>query len=232
MYRHFLVFVSIFLTIQISRAASPADSIMPVIHCADFRVTGDGMNTAWSKAQWTTLSSPSAGTYMTRIKIMYSDSGIYCLYDCRDSVIKSTMQEDFMDLWHEDVVEVFFWPDERIPVYFEYELSPKNHELPIMVPNYDGNFFGWRPWHYEGKRLIRHAVSTRENAGGGQSWTAEFFIPFALLKPTIPVNPLKGTTWRANFYRIDYDKGQREWYWQPVPGTFHDYKRFGRLVFK
>ncbi len=55
---------------------------------------------------------------------MYSDSGIYCLYQCTDSAIISTLKGDFLDLWKEDVVEAFFWTDERIPVYFEYELSP------------------------------------------------------------------------------------------------------------
>ena len=38
-----------------------------------------------------------------------------------------------MDLWNEDVFEVFLWTDERYPVYFEYEISPLNHELPILA---------------------------------------------------------------------------------------------------
>ena len=58
----------------------------------------------------------------------------------------------FADLWTEDVVEIFFWPDEEMPVYFEYELSPRNYELPILVPNKAGSFLGWRPWKYEGER--------------------------------------------------------------------------------
>ena len=52
------------------------------------------------------------------------------------------------------------------------------------------------------------------------------------LKPVISGPPVKGSRWRANFYRIDYDHGQSEWSWLPVPGTFHDYKRFGTLEFK
>ncbi len=43
----------------------------------------------------------------------------------------------------------------------------------------------------------------------GKSWTAEFYIPYALLKPIISGPPVKGSRWRANFYRIDYDHGQR-----------------------
>jgi hypothetical protein len=227
-------FASFALDAQHSGITSPADHIMPVIKCTDFELTGDGSETAWNTAQWTALNKQQSGvSYDTRLRIMYSDSGIYCLYECMDSAILSTIKGDFLDLWHEDVVEAFFWTDERIPVYFEYELSPLNYELPIMVPNYDGNFYGWRPWHYEGKRLTRHAVAIKENESHrGRSWTAEFFIPFALLKPVIIGPPVKGSRWRANFYRIDYDHGQSEWSWMPVPGTFHDYKRFGTLEFR
>ena len=64
-----------------------------------------------------------------------------------------------MDLWNEDVFEVFLWTDERYPVYFEYEISPLNRELPILIPNFGGQFLGWRPWHYERDRLTRKATS-------------------------------------------------------------------------
>jgi hypothetical protein len=214
--------------------STPAGHIMHVVKCMDFALTGDGTEAAWRSAQWTDLKQQQAGAlYSTQFKIMYSDSGIYCLYQCMDSAIVSTLKGDFLDLWHEDVVEAFFWTDERIPVYFEYELSPLNYELPIMVPNYDGNFYGWRPWHYEGKRLTRHAVAIKENTNHeGNSWTAEFYIPYLLLKPVISVPPARGSRWRANFYRIDYDRGQSEWSWLPVPGTFHDYKRFRTLEFR
>jgi hypothetical protein len=212
---------------------NPADHVIPVVKCPDFQLTGDGNETAWNSAQWIALNGQQGIQYDTRLRIMYSDSGIYCLYQCMDSAIISTLKGDFLDLWKEDVVEAFFWTDERVPVYFEYELSPSDYELPIMVPNYDGNFYGWRPWHYEGKRLTRHAVQIKENESHrGKSWTAEFYIPYALLKPVISGPPVKGSRWRANFYRIDYDHGQREWYWLPVTGTFHDYKRFGTLEFQ
>lgn len=221
------------LVAQPSQSANPADQIIHVVRCPDFDLKGDGNEKAWNSAQWNTLTRQNKGVpYETRFRIMYSESGIYCLYECTDSLIVSTIKGDFLDLWHEDVVEAFFWTDERIPVYFEYELSPSNYELPIMVPNYDGNFYGWRPWHYEGKRLTRHAVKIKENAGAGKSWTAEFYIPYALLTPIISGPPVKGSRWRANFYRIDYDHGQCEWSWQPVPGTFHDYRRFGTLEFE
>ena len=100
----------------------------------------------------------------------------------------STLKEDFADLFDEDVVEAFFWTDENVPMYFEYELSPLNYELPILVPNIRGNFLGWRPWHYEGNRKTRHATHYSK-MGKVMAWTAEFFIPYHLLKPMTNIPP-------------------------------------------
>ncbi len=136
------------------------------------------------------------------------------------------MKTDFSDLWKEDVVEAFFWTDETTPLYFEYELSPYNFELPILVPNNNGTFLGWLPWHYEGDRKTRHATRITPN-----SWMAEFFIPYALLKPLSNVPPKKGTTWRCNFYRLDYDEGSSKWSWQLTGKNFHDYEKFGTILF-
>jgi hypothetical protein len=129
------------------------------------------------------------------------------------------------------------WPDERYPVYLEYEISPLGRELPILVPNFGGEFFGWRPWHYESDRLIRKAVTT---AGGPQApgaairrWTAEFFIPYQLLKPLQNVPPKPGSRWRANFYRVDCDDGTAaSWDWARVGRSFHEHQKFGTLIFE
>ncbi len=222
------------LTGQDNWKSNPADSLLSVVRCTDFEVTGDGSNAEWNNAQWITLTPRRDGDYPTRIKIMYSRKGLYCLYHCTDRKITATLKGENLDLYREDVVEAFFWADERVPVYFEYELSPLNYELVLMVPNYDGNFLGWIPWHYTGDRLTRHAVAIQYEAGSQdavQSWIGEFFIPFELLKPMVQRPPEKGTRWRANFYRIDYDKGQSGWTWIPVKKNFHDYQRFGTIVF-
>src|SRR5512133_2673413 len=136
---------------------------------------------------------------------MYSDSGIYCMYESIDSKITATLQGDNLDIFNEDVVEAFFWANEDVPVYFEYELSPLNYQLILMVPNYDGNFLGWIPWHYCGNRMTRHAVIIKKEpvTGSVNTWYAEFYIPFELMKPMIQIPPLAGNRWRANFYRID-----------------------------
>jgi hypothetical protein len=168
--------------------------------------------------------------------VLYSKTGVYVLMDGTDRTLTATMSEDFMDLWHEDVFEVFLWTDERYPVYFEYEISPLGRELPILIPNFGGQFLGWRPWHYEGDRLIRKATTVvggpKQSSASIQGWRAEFFIPYTLLKPLQNVPPKPGTTWRANFYRVDHDNGRStHWYWSRIEKNFHDYERFGELVF-
>jgi hypothetical protein len=205
---------------------------MRVIHTADFELKGDGSSAEWNATPWVSIPQrlSEGGKYTTDLKVLYSDTGIYCLFRCQDKKITATLKEDFADLYREDVVEVFFWTDESVPVYFEYELSPLNYELAIVVPNYKGNFFGWRPWHYEGERLTRHETHIAE--GDDKTWTAEMFIPYALLKPIIPGPPKKGDRWRANFYRIDYDTGRSHWSWKPTRKNFHDYESFGTIVFE
>ena len=230
----FLMVIAGFTSAQTPGEIIRKDDVLHVKHTQDFVFTGDGSAASWNNTAWLTLPQRSkAGVeYQTQLKVLYSDSGIYCLYKCEDIKITATLKEDFLDIYNEDVVEAFFWTDETVPVYFEYELSPLNYELPILVPNIKGDFFGWRPWHYEGNRKTRHATHISKNGEAVAAWTAEFFIPYVLLKPMKNVPPQKGSRWRANFYRIDYDKDHGTWQWQLVQKeTFHDYERFGTIVF-
>ena len=219
--------------------AGPPAPTMSVLRTNDFTVDGKGAAPAWSRAEWQVLGPRAGGDgpYATRFKMLYSPAGLYVLMDGEDRALTATMQADFLDLWTEDVFEFFVWPDERYPVYFEYEISPLGFELPILVPNFGGQFYGWRPWHYEGPRKIQKAVSVRggpaATGAGITGWTAEVFVPYDLLKPLQNVPPKSGTRWRANVYRMDYDGGRTaSWNWAPIRGTFHQPDKFGTLVFE
>jgi predicted TIM-barrel fold metal-dependent hydrolase len=205
----------------------------------DFEVTGDGSSEAWKKAEWVPLNprAPGGPAAETRVKLLYSRKGLYVLMAAADRKITATIREDFEDLWKQDVFEVFLWPDERDPVYFEYEISPLNRELPILVPNLGGEFLGWRPWHYEGNRRTRKATSATggpaESGANVTGWKAEVFFPYELLVPLRNVPPRAGTRWRANFYRMDYDDGKASgWDWSRVGPSFHEFRNFGTLVFE
>jgi hypothetical protein len=232
-----LLLCILILTASISAyAAEPGSATIK--KCSDFKVTGNGSSAAWKNTEWMTVTQQGQGPlqYGTKVKVLYSATGIYFLFSCEDTRLTCTLQGDFLDLFNEDVVEVFLWPDETFPVYFEYEVSPLNYELPIIIPNYQGKFFGWRPWHYEGERLTQHAttVTGGEKTGGASvtGWMAEIFIPYKLLVPLNNVPPVSGTKWRANMYRIDYDKGHTYYAWQKIDKGFHEYNHFGTFVFE
>lgn len=204
----------------------------------DFELTGDGSNAAWAKAEWEPLHKRGDGAaYETRVKVLYSKKGFYTLMDATDKKLTATMTKDFDNLWMEDVFEVFLWTDERVPLYFEYEISPLGTELPILIPNLDGKIMGWRPWHYEGGRKTRKATAAvggeKKSGAEVKGWRAEVFIPYELLAPLRNVPPKAGTRWRANFYRMDYDGGkQTSWDWARVGESFHEPQKFGTLVFE
>ncbi len=58
-------------------------------------------------------------------------------------------------------------------------------------------------------------------------------MAYALLKPLGNVPPQPGTQWRANFYRVDHDdRKPTSWDWARVGESFHEFQKFGRLVFQ
>lgn len=236
--------------IVVAQQAAPP---LTVVKTSDFEIDGKGTAANWNAAAWVPLTQRDPAilrknnwqiptetdaikspVYRTEFKILYSENGVYCLYRCQDSTITATITEDFSHIYDEDVVEAFFWPDTKMPAYFEYELSPLNVELPILIINNRGHAMGWKPWHYEGTRKTRHAAQVEKNSSGTTvtGWTAEFFIPFALLAPLDNVPPQKGTTWRANFYRIDYDRKPTYTSWQLTRQSYHDYENFGTIRFE
>ena len=236
------VYAAISAAVLFSSLAAAEETAPPqtiVKRCDDFEINGKGDAAAWLATQWVSLNRRPNGShdYSARFKMLYSDSGVYVLFDGSDTKLTATMQEDFLDLWNEDVFECFFWTDERHPVYFEYEISPLGFELPILVPNLQERFLGWRPWHYEGERKTKKMVSatggTNSSMAAVTAWRAEVFIPFELLKPLQNVPPKSGTRWRANFYRVDYDDGKMTaWDWSRVGPSFHEFKKFGTVVFE
>lgn len=205
----------------------------------DFEITGHGDADAWNTTDWVNLNirpDPSVD-YTARVKMLYSSTGVYVLFEGSDQKLTATQTADFGMIWTEDVFEVYLWPDERHPLYLEYEISPLGYELPILVPNVDGRIMGWLPWMYGGDRAVRKKVTVQ---GGPQSpcaaitgWRAELKIPYALLRPLANVPPRPGTTWRGNFYRMDYDGAEMTgWDWARVEKDFHEYQKFGTLRFE
>lgn len=236
----FLFFLMIILaggTPNVSAQAKHSDTLK-IKSTPDFEINGYGNSEKWDKAVWMIIPQriSSGKALFTKMKIMYSLTGLYFLFSCEDTILTATMNADFMDLWDEDVVEIFLWTDEQNPVYFEYEISPLNYELPILISNEKGDLVRWIPFHYDEDRKTRHATTIlggeKKSNVAITGWIAEFFIPYKLLRPLNNCFPKPGTRWRANFCRIDYDGGSSKWSWQLTRKTFHDFEKFGIVIFE
>jgi hypothetical protein len=206
----------------------------------DFPITGTGDNPAWEKSDWYSLSTIGNGklNYSTKFKLLWSEFGMYFLFDCDDHELTCTKCSDFEELYLEDVVEVFLWPDEKQTMYFEYEISPLGYELPLIVPNFNGKFHGWLPFLYDTDRKV---IAQTIVYGGSKRpmekairWRAEFYVPFKLLIGMTNCPPRKGSEWRANFCRLDYGNNQKtQWSWitDNMEDNFHNFTNFGKIIF-
>lgn len=224
------------------RAQNQSAETLQVKKTFDFDITGSGDQENWDQTDWVQLSQRTnqdkTDGLSSRFKILYSDTGIYLLYYSEDEILNASIESDFEELWNEDVVEAFLWPDEEEKIYFEYELSPLNYELPILVSQHkDGNIH-WIPFEYsykEGRKAIHKTAiinGEKEYRSDISGWHGEIFIPFKLLRPLSNVPPTPGTEWKANFYRVDIDHGATYWSWKPFNETFHDLEQYGTIVFE
>ena len=205
---------------------------------SDFVLTGNGSSPEWSKTQWIPLIKLDAGgeENKTRFKIMYSGKGIYLLFEGKDSKITTKFDKDFDNLFEGDVFEVFFHPDPTFPIYLEYEVNHLNKELVLIIPNIKGKFKGWIPWKYENENRVVKKVNIvggkMEKDAKIKAWSAELFFPYGLFSPLSNVPPVSGTTWNANFYRLDYDSGKMiKWAWTPIDKSFHEFEKYGSIKF-
>jgi hypothetical protein len=195
---------------------------------------------AWDRTAWNAMHplGVNPSTLETRFKMLRSDRGLHLLVDCEDTVITCSEPMRGGDLWLEDVIELFLWPDERHPIYFQYDVSPLGAELALLcVSANDQVNTGWQHWHDEGHRRTRVKTSVRGGIArpGAEvsGWAVECFIPFALLAGMPSVPPHAGSRWRGNVYRTDYVRGRpSHWAWCPRTSTStHARSEYGVLLF-
>jgi len=220
-------------------AASAAAQTLPVLrvpYCQDFPFAEGQVSDRWQAFPEYELKMLDGDSRKprTHFRIAYSDTGIYVQFTGDEWTISTEARADFEDLFLGDVYEVFLQPDPATPLYLEYEVNARGHELVLLVPNIGGRFMGWTPWKYTGDRKVRKNSWVAENPSGQAplTWHAELFFPYTLFRPLCQSKPAKGTVWKGNFYRIDYDTGNRvKWAWTPINVSFHEFAKYGTLIF-
>ncbi len=210
--------------------------------CRDFDINGTGDNHEWKKTEYTSLIKLDKGgkNYDSKFKILYSTAGIYVLFSGQDDRITTNEYQDFGNIYNGDVFEIFFHPRPQLPVYFEYEVNQLGKQLILMISNINGQRNSWAPWHHTGKN--ESGIKMKVEVVGGmrklnapiRSWKAELFIPYASLGLVSNEPPASGTSWNANFCRLDYDSGSAiKWSWTPtIKSSFHQLDQFRSIKFE
>jgi len=223
------------------------DDTVIVKKTADFRVSGRGDNETWSKTSWQTFSrvDPGGRNYTSRSKILYSEKGVYLLFDGEDDLVITKDYQDDDEIYEGDVFE-FFLQTEKGKPYFEYEINHLGKQLILTLTGTPHKNLAWSPWRkeYIKEPLIQKEVfinvkdkkTTTVIKAGTKiiSWSAEIFFPYELFSLMPGSIPKTGTVWHANFCRIDYDSGKMvQWSWsQKIKRDFHELENFGTIIFE
>ena len=78
---------------------------LTVKKCEDFEVSGLGNNKNWEITPWVVLDvlDDIDKAFVTRFKMLYSETGIYVVAYCEYSLISTEFTEDQGDIWECDV---------------------------------------------------------------------------------------------------------------------------------
>jgi hypothetical protein len=169
----------------------------------------------------------------TSVAAWFDEQHLNILFSAGDDHLEATLLEHDAPLYSQDVVELFFAPQE-LTHYFEIEVNPRGTIFDARVESLEGSRATMRVdrgWNCEG--LIA-AVRVVNESDGAMTVDTLIRIPFASIgRPT----PQNGEKWRVNFFRIDRhpQHGDEFSAWQPtlkIPPDFHVPAAFGTLEFR
>jgi Carbohydrate-binding family 9 len=169
----------------------------------------------------------------TSVTAWFDDQHLSLLFSASDDHIEASMLGHDTPIYEQDVVEVFFAPDDSTR-YFELEVSPRGTVFDAKVESPDGDRATMhvdRGWDCEG---LVAAVRIITESDGAMSVDTLLRIPFASVGRDTPRD---GEKWRANFFRVDRHPqlGDEFSAWQPTmksPPDFHLPAAFGTLAFQ
>ena len=136
-----------------------------------------------------------AATYSTEATLAWDGAHLYVAFACTDSSPWGRYRDRDDRLWEEEVVEVFLDPDGNGREYAEFEVSPLNVVVDLLIAAPRASGPGARQWNAEGWQtaVARHAAG----------WVVEMAIPWASLERAgVTAAPRHGDTWRVGLYRI------------------------------
>jgi Carbohydrate family 9 binding domain-like len=191
----------------------------------------------WQRAEPLRLTRVEDGLptrFATVVRLLWDERYLYAAFACEDPDIWGTFTERDAHIYDEEVVEVFLDDDSDGVSYLEFEVSPRNVVLDLMVlTRAERTKLLWA-WDCEGLQTAVHVDGTLDNREDvDRGWSVEIAIPWSEIFQAPNVPPKHGDRWRINLYRIDRARDADEYSaWSPTGAI--DYNRpwrFGHAVF-
>ena len=227
-------------TPDLRQLPAPSRTVVPKLS-GTLAIDGELREPVWEKAAKLAPFFKNDGSGREReatvVRAWYDDQALYLAWTCTDSDIQATFTARDSRFWEEEVTEFFLTPKD-LTRYFELQWNPLGGVFDAIITNemdergVSKKFTG--DWDYTAKAM-KSAVKVKGTVANSSDvdelWQVEVMIPFSDLGHNAP---RPGDVWRANFYRFNRAKGQREELlsWSPtrLPG-FHQPSRFGFLEF-
>ncbi len=174
--------------------------------------------------------------WTTRVQAAWDDERLVLAFDCPDPDVWGTFTRRDEPLWTQEAVEAFLDADGDGEEYVELQVSPRGVLFDSYLPGHRKNQDDWDADLEVGVK-VQGTLDDREDRD--QGWRVELAVPWKDVQGRSPdplrLPPRPGDTWRANFFRLDANRGEppRAGAWSPpLVGDFHALPRFGRLVFQ
>lgn len=206
-----------------------------------FSVDGDGDKEVWQGSREVVYRDAVSGNKITinqaRSKIMWSNEGLFVLWQIKDEHIWGTYKNNDDPIYNEEVVEMFIAKNRDVPKeYFEFQFSPcgVKFDARILNPSGDRHDEGFNVdvnWGCGGLEFAQSFQIESEKRGLKSGvWTTEAFFPWG----SIGVESVApGDLFRVNLFRIDGWPEQNSFQaWQPTfknPPDFHVPEKFGLI---
>ena len=188
--------------------------------------------------------------YRTRMKMFWSDSGLYIGAEMEEPHLWATLTEHDSVIFHDNDFEVFIDPDNDGLAYAELEINALNTtwDLLLIKPYLQGGR-GVDGWEIQNLRTAVQLQGTLNDPSTiDEGWSVEIHIPWHALWEisTGEVPPKSGDKWKINFSRVQWKldivngmyvkpEGQKEdnWVWSPQGVIdMHRPERWGIVTFQ
>jgi len=221
-------------------------------------IDGNINELAWQRVPWTNEFVDIEGAdkpkppLSTKIKILWDDSCLYIAAQLTEPQVWATLKNRDDIVFHDNDFEFFIDPYNTAHNYFEVEVNPLNtiFDLFLNKPYRDGGV-PLSSWDVKGLRsAVKIQGTLNDPSDKDEGWTVEIAVPFKSIRLGNGALPREGTTWRANFSRVEWDSqvvdgkyvkltggagklmSEHNWVWSAQgPINMHYPERWGYLQF-